>query len=133
MTSRSGYPGCHPAGPTGNTEPDKNREGGRGNPASVRTPHGSVSHGCAPGADSFSEIHGATPPWPAGAPEPWEARAVNLAKRSNRDKNRAWRRLKAAAPDVATAIGRDLPALQEHFPGATIYVDSEYLEAHEDG
>lgn len=129
MTTRSGYPGCQPAGTTGRRAPDKNREEGRGgNPVSAQTSHGVNSHARAPGAEPVSDHTGPARPWPCGAPEAWEARAVNLNKRTNREKNRAWRRLKAEAPVVAAAIARDLPALQEHFPGTAIYVDADYLE-----
>ena len=80
----------------------------------------------------YSEIHGAgLPQWTGSEPEPWEARAVNLSKCSNREKNRAWRRLKQDAPDVTDAIAEHLPALRAHFPGATVYVDADYLEEND--
>lgn len=72
-----------------------------------------------------------TKPWPVSAPEPWEARAVNLSACTDRDKSTAWRRIKRDAPDVAAAMQRDLPQLRKAFGSIHVIVDSNDLEPNE--
>lgn len=136
MSQRSGYPGSQPAPQAGLHLPAKNRGGGgQSRPApSLQTPHGSaISSGCALGDDTYSHYTGYAKHWPTGVPETWERTAVNVAKCSPAEKNRAWRRLKSETPDVAQAIASDLPALRKHFPGATVYVAADYIEGDEHG
>lgn len=69
-----------------------------------------------------------TQPWPVSTPEPWEQAAVDLTHCTNRQKNLAWRNIKQDAPDVAQAMARDIPALQEAFGHIGVEVDANYIK-----
>lgn len=131
MNTRSGYPGCLPADRARTDTRAKNRGGAR-TPSAIdrRTPHGRQPPACGQ-ADQLSEADQAmqcTQPWPAAYEEQWEARAVDITRGSNQQKNRAWRRIKQESPGVAEAIARDLPALQAAFGPIGVEVDASYIE-----
>lgn len=131
MNGGSGHPGSPPADPARFRHDRAKSRGG----ASVRTGRdaGRTPTGLTPACGQAPHPHSGgnwdtCRHWPTEEPQDWERTAVNLTKRDNRDKNHAWRRLKAEDPASAAGLARDLPEITRVFGRVGIYVPTNFIE-----